>query len=276
MSLWVTSLNSGSNGNCYYVSNEQEAVLIDAGLSCRETERRMRKLDLKIDLVKAIFVSHEHNDHIKGLPVLSARYQIPVYITHGTLLHSRMQLQGHLTYPFFSHQTVMIGELRITAFPKYHDAAEPHSFLVEGNEVRIGIFTDIGQVCEHLRFYFGQCHAAFLEANYDEAMLQNGRYPWHLKNRISGGKGHLSNKQALDLFLAERPAYLSHLFLSHLSADNNDPDLALELFRAQCGNTKVSVASRHGAMPVFHITPVHNSTSVAVTSPSRPEQLSLF
>ena len=250
--------------------------MIDAGLSCREIERRMRKLDLKIDQVKAIFISHEHNDHIKGLPVLSARYQIPVYITPGTLLYSRMQLQPHLVFSFFGHQPIRIGDLCITAFPKYHDAAEPHSFLVEGNAVRIGVFTDIGQVCDQLRFYFGQCHAAFLETNYDETMLQQGRYPWHLKHRISGGKGHLSNTQALELFLTRKPDYLSHLFLSHLSADNNNPDLALELFRAQSGNTQVFIASRNGAMPVHCIQPGDNSIPATTASQDRPEQLSLF
>jgi phosphoribosyl 1,2-cyclic phosphodiesterase len=276
MSLWITSLNSGSNGNCYYVGNEQEAVLIDAGLSCRETERRMRKLDLKLDRVKAIFISHEHNDHIKGLPVLSSRYQIPVYITPGTLLHSRMQLQQHLVFPFSGHRPVCIGGLHVTAFPKYHDAAEPHSFMVEGDNVRIGIFTDIGQVCDQLRFYFGQCHAAFLETNYDEAMLQRGRYPWHLKHRISGGKGHLSNTQALSLFLTQKPDYLSHLFLAHLSADNNDPELALELFKTQCGDTQVFVASRNGPMPVHCIRPAGDGGAPAASQQDRPAQLSLF
>lgn len=271
MNLWVTSLNSGSNGNCYYISNGEEAILIDAGLSCRETERRMQRLELKMDRVKAIFISHEHGDHIKGLPVLSARYQLPVYITPDTLLHSRMQLQQHLVFPFYKHQPITIGGLRITAFPKYHDAAEPHSFLVEGNDVRIGVFTDIGKVCDQLRFYFSQCHAAFLEANYDEAMLRNGRYPPHLKHRISSGKGHLSNTQALELFLSGKSSHFSHLFLSHLSADNNDPDLALGLFRERCDHTEIAVASRHGEMPVYCI-----GTGDKIPKAVQAEQLSLF
>ncbi len=275
MSLWVTSLNSGSNGNCYYIGNGREAVLIDAGLSCRETEKRMRRLDLKMDQVKAIFVSHEHGDHIKGLQVLSAKYQLPVYITARTLQHSRLQLQPHLVFPFAQQQPVTIGQLRITAFFKFHDAADPHSFMIEGSDVRVGVFTDLGQVCDQLRFYFGQCHAAFLETNYDETMLLNGRYPWHLKNRISGGKGHLSNKQALELFLGGKSPYLSHLFLSHLSADNNDPLLALDLFRAQCGNIQVAVASRHAEMPVQYIS-TSGCSSPAPAASHKPAQLHLF
>lgn len=272
MGLWVTSLNSGSNGNCYYVGNDREAVLIDAGLSCRETERRMRKLDLRMDKVKAIFISHEHGDHIKGLSVLSGRYQVPVYITPGTLKHARLELQPGLVRSFGQHTPVTVGDLRITAFPKYHDAAEPHSFLVEGNDVTIGVFTDIGRVCAQLRAYFGRCHAAFLEANYDEAMLQQGRYPAHLKNRIRGGNGHLSNREALELFLSERPETLSHLFLAHLSADNNDPDLALDLFRQQQGSTQVTVASRYAAMPPAFIT----ATAGTAAHKAIPQQLALF
>src|SRR5690606_28367188 len=116
--------------------------------------------------------------------------------------------------------------------PKFHDASEPHSFIVSCNEVTVGVFTDIGTPCENLVRYFRQCHAAFLEANYDEEMLEKGRYPYFLKERIRGGKGHLSNKQTLELFTSCKPSYMSHLFLSHLSRDNNSPDLVLDLFRA--------------------------------------------
>lgn len=273
MSLWVTSLNSGSNGNCYYIGNGTEAVLVDAGLSCRETEKRMRRLDLNMDKVRAIFISHEHGDHIKGLETLSARYQLPVYITGDTLKHSRLRLQQQLVRTFSHGIPVAIGALNITPFLKHHDAVEPHSFFIENDSVRVGVFTDIGQVCDQLRLYFGQCHAAFLEANYDEAMLQNGRYPWHLKNRIRGGKGHLSNTQALELFLTGKASYLSHLFLSHLSSDNNNPELALSMFRDQSGGTEVVVASRYQELPLYHISAGHTLQLVA---PSLSVQGTLF
>lgn len=273
MSLFVTSLNSGSNGNCYYIGNEEEAILIDAGLSCRETEKRMQRLDLDIKKVKAIFVSHEHGDHIKGVAVLSTKYGLPVYITSKTLLHSRLMLKPQYVASFIKYEIVRIGNLQITAFPKYHDAADAHSFIVEYNQVRIGVFTDIGKVCDQLTFYFKQCHAAFLETNYDEAMLQNGRYPIHLKNRISGGHGHLSNHQALELFVSERPPQLSHLFLSHLSADNNDPTLAQSLFQSQCGSTKIIVASRYKETAVYYI---DNGKGAHQKVKATASQLSLF
>jgi phosphoribosyl 1,2-cyclic phosphodiesterase len=253
MALFITSLNSGSNGNCYYVGNQREAVLVDVGLSCREIEKRMLRLGLSMQKVKAIFISHEHSDHIKGLPLIAKKYQLPVYITPGTLKNGRLLLENHLVKPLRGYEPVQIGELTVTAFPKFHDAAEPHSFIVSCQNVKVGVFTDIGCPCENLVSHFKQCHAAFLEANYDEQMLSQGNYPYHLKRRISGGYGHLSNRQALELFKAHKPAYMSHLLLAHLSKDNNCPDLARNMFTPHAGSTQVIVASRYEETPVYTI-----------------------
>jgi len=275
MSLYITSLNSGSNGNCYYIGNNEEAVLIDAGLSCRETEKRMFRLGLTMSKVKAIFVSHEHGDHIRGLEVISRKYRLPVYISAGTLRHSRLRLDEQLVRPLAAGAPVPVGALAVTPFLKHHDAADPHSFIVTSGEICIGVFTDIGRVCDPLTAHFKKCHAAFLEANYDAAMLQNGRYPLHLKNRIRGGKGHLSNEQALELFLAHKPPYMSHLFLSHLSADNNDPDLVRTLFLEQAGNTHIAVASRYREMPLYTVSGrMPGQAAVAISW--QPRQLALF
>ncbi|QJD97049.1 MBL fold metallo-hydrolase [Mucilaginibacter robiniae] len=253
MALFITSLNSGSNGNCYYVGNHQEAVLVDAGISCREIERRMLRLGLSMRKIKALFVSHEHSDHIRGITVLAKKYQLPVYITPATLRYGRLELEAHLVKTFCGYEPVVIGDITVTAFPKFHDAAEPHSFVVSCQEVKVGVFTDIGAPCEHLIKHFKQCHAAFLEANYDEQMLAQGNYPYHLKRRISGGHGHLSNLQALELFVTHRPLFMSHLLLSHLSRDNNDPAVAHELFSRHAGGTEIIVASRYEETPVYHI-----------------------
>lgn len=268
MSLFIASLNSGSNGNCYYVGNESEAVLVDAGISCRETERRMKRIGLSMENVKAIFVSHEHTDHIRGISVMAKKYQLPVYITPGTLKHGGLVLEDHLVKSFRGFETVCIGRLSVTAFPKLHDASEPHSFMVSGNDINIGVFTDIGAPCEQLIHYFKQCHAAFLEANYDEELLDSGRYPYFLKNRIRGGKGHLSNKQALEVFTTHKPSYMSHLLLSHLSKDNNCPELVHQLFSAQAGSTEIIVASRYQETPVYTISKVRVSGSIVVAPAS--------
>lgn len=253
MSLYVTSLNSGSNGNCYYIGNSTEAVLVDAGLSCRETEKRMRRLGLSLGKVKAVFISHEHIDHIKGITVLAKKYQLPVYITPGTLRGGKLMLNEALVSSFTAYEPIQIGALKVTAFPKLHDASEPHSFIVANEEVTIGVFTDIGAPCEHVIRNFSLCHAAFLETNYDEEMLDKGRYPYYLKNRIRGGHGHLSNRQALEIFTAHRPSFMSHLFLSHLSQDNNNPQLVQDLFDAHANGTHIVVASRHEETAVYQI-----------------------
>lgn len=274
MSLYITSLNSGSNGNCYYIGNGREAVLIDAGLSCRETERRMRRLGLSMQNVKALFISHEHIDHIHGMEVISSRYNLPVFITAPTLQNSRMKLPVNLVNDFAAYQPVTIGELTITAFPKLHDAADPHSFMITGNGVSVGVFTDIGKPCEHVVANFKKCHAIFLEANYDEDMLEQGTYPQHLKNRIRGGKGHLSNRQALELLTAHRPSFMSHLLLSHLSKNNNSPELVSELFSGFAKDLNVVIASRYNETEVYHIT--ETAVTSRIKKQKTPVQASLF
>jgi phosphoribosyl 1,2-cyclic phosphodiesterase len=253
MSLFITSLNSGSNGNCYYIGNDTEAVLIDAGISCRETERRMLRLGLQMASVKAIFVSHEHSDHITGIPGISKKYQLPVYITPATLIAAKIPVEPHLVASFTAHEPVIIGGLSITGFPKLHDACDPHSFIVSGNDVTVGIFTDIGLPCNDLKNYFPLCNAAFLESNYCDDMLSRGGYPAFLKQRISGDDGHLSNMQALDFFCTHRGPQLSRLILSHLSKNNNSPELVEKIFTAKAGDTDITIASRYAATPVFCI-----------------------
>ena len=252
MSLSFASLNSGSNGNCYYLANDEDAVLIDAGLSCREIERRMNRMGLSMDKLRAIFVSHEHSDHIRGIPVLSKKYNLPVYITQPTLKSAGFEIDENLLRTFKANEEVMIGNMAVLGFPKLHDASDPHSFTVSCREVKIGVFTDIGSACENVIHHFSQCNAAFLEANYDDEMLEKGSYPYHLKARIKGRYGHLSNKQALEIF-TEKGAHMSHLLLSHLSRDNNSPELVLSLFKRSMMNTEIVVASRDMESAIYSI-----------------------
>jgi phosphoribosyl 1,2-cyclic phosphodiesterase len=259
MSLFITSLNSGSNGNCYYIGNSREAVLVDAGISCKEIELRMKRLGLDIRQVKAVFISHEHTDHIKGVEVLSRKHQLPVYVTDATRRQGRIKLERHLSQTFSSAVPVSIGDLAVTPFSKLHDAADPYSFIVSHNNINVGVFTDIGTPCANLVHYFTQCHAAFLESNYDEEMLANGGYPYHLKKRISGGHGHLSNAQALELYRAHQPKHMSHLLLAHLSSNNNRPEIVEQLFNTHANGVKILVASRHVETDLLHITGNHHS-----------------
>jgi phosphoribosyl 1,2-cyclic phosphodiesterase len=272
MPLSICSLNSGSNANCYYIGNDEEAVLIDAGLSCRETEKRMKRANLPMEKVKGLFVSHEHSDHISGIAGLSKKHRLPVYITSATLENSRIPIERELVNTFTNTHPVRVGNLTITAFSKSHDASDPHSFIVAGGSVNIGVFTDIGYSCREVIKYFKVCHAVFLESNYCEDMLENGNYPRHLKNRISGKKGHLSNNQALDLFINYRPRQLTHLILSHLSKNNNTPQLVEKMFTEKAGSVQIVVASRYQESAVYTI-----DRKVALTPlPQSVGQYSLF
>lgn len=273
MALYFTSLNSGSNGNCYYVGTQTDAVLIDVGLSCRETEKRMYKLGLSMQTVKAIFISHEHGDHIKGVSTLANKYNLPVYITPKTARYGPI-LISHISKTFVANEAVRIGDLVINPFLKSHDAADPHSFTIAYNGITVGVFTDIGRVCGETIRHFKLCHAVFLESNYDATMLENGRYPIHLKNRIRGGQGHLSNKEALDLFTKHRSPFLSHLLLSHLSKENNTPELVEALFNAHANGVNIVIASRYQPTGIYSI-PAGTGMHIAA-KPQRPVQMHLF
>ena len=175
----------------------------------------------------------------------------------------------------------MIGELLVIPFSKLHDADDPHSFIVKYNGVAVGIITDIGIACEQVIQYFRQCNAAFLEANYDEAMLAEGNYPYHLKKRISGGLGHLSNLQAAALFSEHKSQGMSHLILSHLSKNNNTPKIVQDLFNQYAGTTEIIIASRYNETGVYQInsstTPVQTAILRRKTSANQKHlQLSMF
>ncbi len=278
MAIYTASLNSGSNGNCYYIGTSTEAILVDAGLSCRETEKRMKQLGLAMDKVRAIFISHEHTDHIKGVNQLSAKYELPVHISRKTLLHCPVGIRQHLVRNIAGNDTVSIGHLAVHAFNKCHDAADPLSFSITYDDITVGVFTDIGAPCNKLISNFSRCHAAYLETNYDEEMLEKGHYPVHLKRRIRGGHGHLSNVQALDLFKKHKPGFMTHLFPAHLSRDNNSPELVARLFSEHAGGTEVKVVSRYEPSPVFRIVSggMQGGRTASVHAGNSAAQLSLF
>lgn len=253
MALYIASLNSGSNANCYYIGNAKEAVLIDAGLSYSETEKRLQRLGLPMQKIKAVFISHEHSDHIAGLETLHKKLKIPIYITPLTHKHSRLKLQETQVNTFSHRESIFIGQLEIIPFKKNHDAADAHSFVIKDGEFTVGVFTDLGFACDALQHHFSLCDAAFLEANYDTQMLMNGSYPPALKKRISGGNGHLSNAQALELFLKHRSEHLQLLLLSHLSKNNNHPHIVSDLFQKYAGEVEIDIAGRYKETQLFEI-----------------------
>lgn len=253
MNLFYASINSGSNGNCYYVGSEHNAVLVDVGIHCREVEKRMQRIRLDVKKVKAIFISHEHTDHIRGLVTLATKYNIPVYLSQGTFQRMSGDLKN-VNYKFIIEELpIIVEDLLIHPFKKVHDAASPYSFVVEYQKIRVGVITDIGYACENVKKHFSKCHAAFLESNYDKTMLLNGKYPAQLKERIMGGEGHISNDEALELFKNHRYANLSHLILAHLSEENNDSEEVYNLFMPHANGVRINVASRYSESKLYTI-----------------------
>lgn len=245
------ALASGSNGNCYYLANGEDAVLIDVGINAKQVELRMTNLGIVPSTIKAIFITHEHTDHIRGLAVFCKRYQVPVYMTAGSYHGSRLQLPEYLLHIINSDQMVKIGALMICGVPKYHDAEDPCSFVVSNGEVNVAVLTDIGRVCDNVKRVVSEADVLLLEANYDEELLNSGSYPYFLKNRIQDGWGHLANHTALQTVLTYRKRRLRHLILGHLSGQNNSVELVYKTFAPHFGGTKLSIATRFQETELF-------------------------
>jgi len=241
----LCALASGSNGNSYYVGNEWDAVLVDAGVSAKKILMRIQDAGLDASKIRGIFVSHEHSDHVSGVRVLSKRLGIPAWFSQGTYNSLRETEQPELFHIFIPGKTVKVGSLSIHSFLKNHDAAEPCSFRIEHDDWHVGVFTDIGEACDRLIHHLRKCHALFLETNYDEKMLWEGSYPFMLKRRVASSHGHLSNDQAFELIRDHAGPELVHVFLSHLSGENNRPELAEARFESLTDRFNVKLTSRH-------------------------------
>ncbi len=249
----ICALASGSNGNCYYIGNEEEAVLIDAGLSFKQILKRLESKALDSKKIKAVFITHEHGDHSRGVRILSKKLDIPVYMTFGTFTASYHNWKPVSYIPIEDNVPVEVGSLTVFPILKSHDAAEPTSFRIEHKGFSVGVFTDIGSPCENVKNHLTQCHALFLEANYDLRLLLDGSYPYHLKVRIDSIVGHLSNVQAYELLKEHAHPELKCVFLSHLSAENNRPELAYNEFKPLEERFLIKLTDRYAASEIFVI-----------------------
>ncbi|MFY9708527.1 MAG: MBL fold metallo-hydrolase [Desulfobacterales bacterium] len=225
--LSVCVLASGSKGNAIYVSDGHTAVLIDAGLSGVEIERRLGSRGLAPDRLQAIVVSHEHADHINGVGVLSRRYRLPVYLNRRTAGAAKRIGRLHRVNTFDCGTGFQIDNLLIHPFSLSHDAEDPAGFTFQTNGIKIGLATDLGVVTAMVTEHLKGCRALILEANHDTRMLIDGPYPWPLKQRIQSRLGHLSNTDSRHLLCDVAHADLEHVILAHLSETNNTPDTAL-------------------------------------------------
>ena len=221
------SLGSGSEGNGLVVEAGSTRVLVDCGFAVRTTVKRLARLGLEPDSITAILVTHEHTDHVGGVPAFAARHSIPVWSTFGTLAAVSSQFEGmSRVYGFDSHRGFAIGALEIMPIPVPHDAREPVAYVIGDGARRVGILTDIGVSTPHVEDCLSGCDALVLECNHDLGMLETGAYPPALKQRIAGRLGHLHNEAAAGILSRIDTSRLSHVIAAHLSQQNNTPSLA--------------------------------------------------
>jgi phosphoribosyl 1,2-cyclic phosphodiesterase len=253
--LAICILASGSKGNATYISDGDTSILIDAGLSGVEIERRLISRNLVPEQLDAIIVSHEHSDHIQGVGVLSRRYKLPVYINQKTHQASHRLGSLHDTKSFECGKPFRICNLTIHPFSISHDAEDPVGFTIGQNGTTIAIATDLGIATAMVKEHLKHCTLLILEANHDPQMLETGPYPWPLKQRIKSRTGHLSNTSSKILLEELQHENLKHVILAHLSETNNNPQLAFdEVAKAltRC-SAKLAVADQYTSSPVIYL-----------------------
>ena len=226
--LRFTILGSGSSGNCAYLETETTRLLVDAGFSGKQIETRLNSIGRSISDVQAIFLTHEHGDHVCGLPVLAKRHKIPVYCNRLTAEFLQTDLAGYSGWRLFeSGATIDLGDLKINSFSVPHDAYDPVGFMFNHALGNIGFLTDLGYATKLVIERVRQARALVLEANHDLKLLQEDtRRPWSVKQRILSRHGHLSNEAAAEVAAEVVTDIMEDLYLGHLSSDCNSPSHA--------------------------------------------------
>ena len=234
----VCSIASGSSGNCIYVGDEKNHILIDAGISRKRIVEGLKQIGVSPEELDAIFVTHEHSDHIQGIYMMVKMFGTPVFATGGTLDGICMKdnkgvIGREKLYQLYADEAVQVGHMRIMPFHMSHDAAEPVCYTVESGRQKLGIATDLGMFDDYIISHLEGCDILLLEANHDISMLEAGKYPYSLKRRILRGRGHLSNEASGQLLCRLSQNRLKYAFLAHLSKENNYPQLAYEAVKCQ-------------------------------------------
>ncbi len=247
--LRIAYLGSGSKGNSALIEAGQTTIMLDCGFSTIETLRRLEKLDRSADDITAILVTHEHSDHVSGVARLARRFAIPVWLTAGTL-KGCPALDDVETGIINPHEPLILGDLEITPMPVPHDAREPCQFVFDDGSDRLGVMTDIGHVTPHVVETLAACSALVIEANHDLDMLNNGPYPYALKQRVGGHLGHLNNGQTGDLLTEVDCSRLRWVAGVHLSENNNTEELARTAMASalDCKTDEVLIAGQQSGL----------------------------
>ncbi len=237
-------ISSGSSGNCTYIATGGTRILIDAGESGKRIQEGLKTLGVDGDSLDALFITHEHADHIKGAGILSRRFDIPIYATQGTWEAMEGDLGNiarHNRKIVYSGENCILNDICIRPFAIPHDAAEPVGYNIFADDIKMTLATDLGHVTDDLKENISDSSILLLEANHDLEMLRNGPYPVMLKKRILGDFGHISNIAAGEVLAEVMSEKLKHVFLGHLSAENNTPHLAYDTVEAILKNNGIVV-----------------------------------
>lgn len=263
----LCSIASGSSGNCIYVGSEATHLLVDVGISGKRTESGLQELGLSANEIDGILVTHEHADHISGLGVIARKYEIPIYATAGTIRAIRETaslgiLEEGLFHEVQEDRKFTIKDLTVNPMQISHDAAQPVGYRISYGNKKVAVCTDLGAYNDYTVECLKGMDALLLEANHDVNMLQVGPYPYYLKQRILGDRGHLSNENSGRLLCRILHDGLKTVFLGHLSKENNLPELAFESVRMEinmgdnpykAGDFDIRVARRSEVTPVAEV-----------------------
>ena len=252
MGVSVSILASGSRGNTAVVESSQARILVDVGISCRETFKRMKAVEMDPHSISAVLISHEHTDHVCGLATLAKKLDVPVFMTgatHQAWARSLRDDAGELPKiakleVFSSGRSFQIADITVTPFTIPHDAADPVGFTFRAEGAKIAIATDLGympaSVCDHLR----KCDVLMIESNHDLEMLRVGPYPWSVKQRVMSRVGHLSNESLAQFFAKDYDGGASYIVLAHLSEQNNHPEVARRAAETALGPQQTLLQNR--------------------------------
>lgn len=234
----LMSIASGSSGNCIFVGSEKASVLVDVGISRKRIVDGLHTIDFDLKNIDGILITHEHIDHVKALGVISRSCQIPIYATEDTICEMKQmsslgELDTSLFVPIEPEIPFMIGDIEINAHSIWHDAADPVCYSLHNNNKKISIATDMGDYDDYIVNSLKDSDILLLEANHDIRMLQVGPYPYYLKQRILGSRGHLSNEACGRLLMDILNDHMKAVFLGHLSKENNYPELAYETVKSE-------------------------------------------
>ncbi|MDP2925484.1 MAG: MBL fold metallo-hydrolase [Nanoarchaeota archaeon] len=252
----ASALASGSSGNCFFIEDKRDSILVDAGISTKQIILRLGLIGKNPENIKAIFITHEHSDHIRGADYLARKFNIPIFATKKTIENCDICSNEDLINPINNNESVDIGRMRIEAFSKSHRAFDPVSYNIS-NGNKISIITDIGYACPNVISNVSDSDMLFLESNHDVDILENGHYPYFLKKWIKSDIGHISNIDAANCVLENARSRLKYLVLSHLSENNNTPQVALDSFsvlrKRNRFNPRIFISDRYCPTELFNI-----------------------